>query len=247
MMIKKHVLIYASTFAGVFLCAFANPFYKNKPQQENQPPVVKIISPQNNELFDWDSPLNYEITVADKDDGNSKYDELNAKEVLLEVRYAANKPKMQSMLNKGVQNDARGLALMRSSNCFNCHNFNSKAQGPSFNDISEKYPVKTANIDSLVKHIRKGSTGLWGKERMPTHPELTTGETKSIVQWILKTAKNPDVNYYIGLTGSFRIKSKTTSVKKGAYILTASYTDHGLKSTPAKRLKGQDIVVIFSR
>lgn len=242
---KQSWWIYAGIFVSAFLYAFVNPLNKDKIQPENQPPVVKIINPKNNSLFDFDTQVNYEISVADKEDGNSKYDEINAKEVLLEVRYAAGKAKMQAMLNKGTSNDPQGLAIMRSSNCFNCHNFNGKSLGPSFYEISERYPATAANTDSLVKHIMKGSTGIWGKEKMPTHPELTNQESKSTVQWILKNAKDPDVNYYIGLTGSFRIKSPPS--KKGSYMLTASYIDHGLKSTPGKQLKGQDIVYIVSR
>lgn len=243
-MIKK-TLIYASISVSIFLYAFTDPFSKSR--QENQPPVVKIIAPKNNSSFDFDTQLNYEITVADKEDGDSKYDEINTKEVLLEVRYEANKAKVPALLSKGVQSDAAGLAVIRASNCFNCHNFNSKAIGPSFYEISTRYPAIAANIDLLVKRIREGSTGVWGKETMPTHPELTTEETKAAVQWMLKNGADPNVSYYIGLTGSFRIKAPVVPNKKGAYILTASYTDHGLKNAMGKHLKGQDVVVISSR
>ena len=88
-MTKRPRLIYINIFVALFLCAvlnFSNPFSKNS-QQENQAPVVKIITPKNNSLFDWDTQINYEISVADKEDGDSKFDEINAKEVLMEVRY----------------------------------------------------------------------------------------------------------------------------------------------------------------
>ena len=78
---------------------------------------------------------------------------------------------------------------------------------------------------------------------MPTHPELTIAETKNAVQWIMKNAADPNVNCYTGLEGFFRIKPDS----KGAYVLTASYTDHGLKDVPGKRLRGVDVVVIQSK
>jgi len=248
-MTKRPRLIYINIFVALFLCAvlnFSNPFSKNS-QQENQAPVVKIITPKNNSLFDWDTQINYGISVADKEDGDSKFDEINVKEVLLEVRYAGNKSKIPTVSNV-IPADPPGLAVMRTSNCFNCHNFNSKSIGPSLFDISKRYPATLANLDSLVKHIRAGSSGIWGKEKMPTHPELSPTETKSTVQWILKHAADPDVNYYIGTEGTFRIKQPGASKPNAAYILTASYIDHGLKNAPGKqRLKGQDVVVLHSK
>jgi cytochrome c len=242
--------IYLNIFAVLFLYALINlnnPFNK-KPQQQNQAPVVKIITPKNNSFFDFDTQVNYEISVADKEDGNSKYDEINAKEVLLEVRSIKNKSKLTALLKKGIQPDVPGIAIMRISNCFNCHNFNSKSIGPSFFEISKKYPFTKPNTDTLVKHIRQGSSGTWGKEKMPTHPELTDEEIKGTVQWILKHAADEGVNYYIGLNGSFRIEPPVASKSSRLYLLIASYVDHGLKTAPGKqRTKGQDLIVISSK
>ena len=220
---------------------------KHNAQAENQPPAVKIISPKNNTSFAYDTPVNYEISVADKEDGNSKYDEINEKEVLLEVRYAASSAKASAILKKGLLPDAPGIAIMRSSNCFNCHNFNSKAMGPSFKEISAKYLPTAANAALLVKHIKEGSTGVWGKDVMPTHPELSAGQIEATVQWILKHAADPGVDYYLGLKGTFNLKAPSTKAKKGVYILTASYLDHGLKDISGKQLKGQDVITISNK
>lgn len=236
-------LTYLGISCVLLLCIIINfaASLVKKSQQENQPPVVKIVNPKNNSSFDWDTPISYSITVSDKEDGESKFNEINAKEVLLEVKYAGTKP---ATMGKNIQPDEPGLALMRTSNCFNCHNFNSKSLGPSFNDVCKKYPATKANIDTMIKRIKEGSSGHWeGREKMPSHPELTVNEIKSTVQWILKHAADPNENYYIGTEGVFRIK-QTKPNQKGSYILTASYTDHGLKNTPGKRLEGRDVVII---
>src|ERR1700712_2498913 len=48
----------------ILLCfPFYSFNYSNSPQ-ENQPPVVKIISPQNNTTFDPNSPITYKITIS---------------------------------------------------------------------------------------------------------------------------------------------------------------------------------------
>jgi len=249
-MISKARPAYLNISIALLLCVLIkfNDFLIKKGQQENHPPVVKIISPKNNGPFEFNGLINYEISVTDKEDGDSKYDEINAKEVLLEVRYFADKSRIAPILNKGIQPDAQGMGIMRTSNCFNCHNFNGKSIGPSFYEISKRYPATKANTDTLIKHIREGSTNTWGKEKMPTHAELTNDEIRSTVQWILKHAADPGVDYYIGTEGAFRIKPPTGTVSKSGYLLTASYVDNGLKNAPGKqRLKGEDRVVIFGK
>ena len=234
-------------FITLFLYALINIdtiFTKNQPA-ENHPPVVKIIAPKNNEVFDWNTRVNYKISVADKEDGDSKFDEINVKEVLLEIRYIKDKSKIQAITNRGFQPDPPGLAVMRVSNCFNCHDFNGKSIGPSFYDISKRYPDTKSNTDTLVKHIRDGSSGAWGKEKMPTHAELSNEEIRNTVKWILKHAADQDVNYCIGTEGSFAIKQPVNSKANGVYLLTTSYVDHGLKASPGKQgLKAQDQVAI---
>jgi cytochrome c len=245
---KELSLIFAGLCLSLFLYAFAGfkkPFNKNI-QQENQAPVVKIISPQNNTAFDAGSQVNYEIGVADKEDGDSQYDEINAKEVLLQVRYMSNKAKLQAVLNKGTQSDEPGIAVMRTSNCFNCHSFNNKLIGPSFYDIGKRYAATAANITLLANRVRNGSTGVWGKEVMPTHPELSADEINSTVQWILKNATDPAVSYYIGLKGAIIFNAPVAAAKKGTYVLTASYVDHGINGS-GKHLEGHDAAVVRTR
>lgn len=226
---------------------FASPLKKVKLRQENHAPVVKIITPKANSFFNWNSQVNYTIDISDKEDGESKYDEINPKEVLLEVKYAGDASKITGEVNKTDQTDEPGLTAIRTSNCFNCHSFNSKLTGPSFNDITKRYAVTSNSIALMTKRIREGSTGVWGKVAMPTHSELTKEETQNMVQWIMKKSNNPNINYYIGTEGSFRIKQPAGSMQKAAYILTASYTDHGLKEGSKQRLEGKDVIVMSSR
>jgi cytochrome c len=215
-----------------FLCLI---FFSFISQQENNPPVIKITSPQNNSSFDKDAAVTYKISVSDKEDGESKFDEINTKEVLLELRYL----KHGKAAPANPQNN--GVNIIMTSNCVTCHGFNTKAMGPSFADINKRYAATKTNVDSLAKRIQYGSTGIWGKEKMPPHPELSVNEIKSIVQWITKNAADPNVNYYVGTDGYFRFKS---DAEQGTYQLTASYTDHGLKNINGKKLRGQDMIRI---
>jgi cytochrome c len=243
---KMQVFICLSIVLISFLCATAFSKKSSKSfiiQQQNTGPVVKVVNPKNRTVVNVSSPVNYSITVMDKEDGDSKYDEINVKEVLLEVQYFSDTTKLAAMMNTPVQKDAAGLTAIRTSNCFNCHNFNSKLIGPSFNDIGKKYASNAANTALLQKHILEGSTGVWGNVSMPSHPELNKEQAADMVQWILQTAADNNTAYYIGTTGTFQIPAN----KKGAYLLTASYTDHGLEDNATQRLKGENKIVIYGK
>jgi len=200
----------------------ATPFKKNQTPQEDHAPTVKIISPANNNTFAPGAQVHYSVTVSDQEDGDSKYDEINQKEVLLEVKYFSVESKLSAELSKAVQNDPPGLAAIRTSNCFNCHSFNSKGIGPSFSDINKKYKPVAADMALLGKRIHEGSSGVWGDVKMPSHPELSNEQIQNIVKWIMQNASAPGVDFYIGIEGSFPLP-----VENGAFLLTASYTDHG--------------------
>lgn len=210
-------------------------------QELNHPPVVKITSPANNVIIDAGTLVSYQVSVADKEDGDTRYDEINTKEILLRVTYIKDKSKAHAIMTKPTSADPVGLEVIVHSNCFNCHNFNSKSTGPSFAEIDKRYPATKVNADSLFSRIKKGSAGIWpGKEKMPAHPELSDEDIRSSVQWIFKNALDPNTIYYNGATGIIRLPQG----KNGAYIITASYTDHGLKGSTEKRLKGIDRILI---
>jgi cytochrome c len=226
---------------------YAHPSKKVKAADENQPPVVKILSPKNNSVYEWNSTVNYSINVSDAEDGESKFQEINSNEVFLTVRYVHDPTKLNAELNHAAQGDAPGLVSIKTSNCLNCHAFNSKLIGPSFYDIAKKYPATKTNIDAMIKHVREGSTGIWGNVPMPTHPELSREETTAMINWILKNAKDQTVTYYRGTEGSFKMKPAETKDKKGVMILAASYIDHGGKDNPQNHLAGQDVIVVLGK
>ncbi|HEY6978880.1 MAG TPA: c-type cytochrome [Chitinophagaceae bacterium] len=244
-MAKTPVLVFICiSFISLLFSAInpATPFKKDQTQQQDHAPVVKVISPANNSTFAPGAQVHYSVTVSDQEDGDSKYDEINQKEVLLEVKYLSDEPKLSAELSKAVQNDPPGLAAIRTSNCFNCHSFNSKGIGPSFSDINKKYKPVAADMALLGKRIHEGSSGIWGDVKMPSHPELSNEQIQSIVRWIMQNASAPGIDYYIGTEGSFPLPDKN-----GAFLLTASYTDHGTATDSTHRLKGQDVVVIRAK
>ncbi|MGB6355668.1 MAG: c-type cytochrome [Steroidobacteraceae bacterium] len=215
----------------------------------NHPPVVKILLPKADSVFEGNSLVRYEISVSDEEDGDSKFQEIPANEVFLEVRYLPQASQAIALLNQAPNSDPRGLEGIKHSNCLKCHAFNAKLIGPSFVDIGKRYPYSASNVGILSQHIHDGASGVWGNVKMPSHPELTQTQTEDMVSWILQHAADPDTSYMAGTEGTFRIKDAADSPGKGKGIiaLIASYTDHGLKDAPEKSLRGQDIILIRNR
>jgi cytochrome c len=113
---------------------------------------------------------------------------------------------------------------------------------PSFAAIGQRYPECQVAIDTLSQHIRKGSTGLWGQDSMPAQTELAEDQLHAIALWITKDAANPNVNYYLGTEGTFRMEAAGTPDPKGGIILTASYTSPA--ADPEQALHGEDTVIV---
>jgi cytochrome c len=215
-------------------------------KQTNHPPTVKIVSPKDGSLYQENAQVRYEIDVSDQEDGESKFQEINSTEVLLIVRHFSSPDAAQAAMSRTVVDDPPGLGTLRTSDCLDCHAFDARLIGPSFAEIRKRYPYSQASIDSLSRHILQGTSGTWGSIKMPSHPELTMEQAQACVTWILKTAADSETNYYTGTEGTFRVTvpPDSKSKDKGMLVLTASYTDHGLKDDPGRRMQGRDSIRI---
>ena len=212
-----------------------------KIEVENHPPVVKIISPANNSAYALNSMVSYEISVSDEEDGESKYGEINPKEIFLKIKYVKDTNNLIAETRSRIEDDAPALATIKHTNCMNCHFFKTKLIGPSFCDITRRY-AGLANIqDTLATHILKGSKGRWGDVQMPSNNQLNWSQAQEVIQWIFKNATDSTIDYIAGAEGSFRLHPPDTY--KNA-LLIASYTDHGSKEEPGKGLKGKDVVLV---
>jgi cytochrome c len=212
----------------------------------NHPPTVKILSPKADGAYEENTQMRYEIDVSDKEDGESKLEEINPTEVLLMVRHFSSAAAAEAAMGRAIADDPPGLGIIRTSDCLSCHAFDAKLIGPSFADIRKRYPYSQANVEALSRHIIEGASGVWGRIKMPSHPGLTMEQAAACVTWILNTAADPETTYYTGTEGSFRvtIPTATQAQGKGMLVLIASYTDHGLKDDPGQRMQGRDAIRI---
>lgn len=82
-----------------------------------------------------------------------------------------------------------GEALIKKSDCLACHNAKVKIVGPAYADVAAKYPATAANIDKLADKIIAGGAGVWGEVPMSPHPQISKGDAKEMVKYILSIKK----------------------------------------------------------
>jgi cytochrome c len=78
-----------------------------------------------------------------------------------------------------------GEVLIAYSDCYDCHTRETRAKGPSFQDISKRYPIKQVYIDLLARKVISGGTGSWGYPIMNPHPHLSMEDAQTMVTFIL--------------------------------------------------------------
>ena len=212
---------------------------------ENTAPEIKFTAPKDKSTFQWNSIVPYAITVSDREDGQSDYDEINPNEVMLIVKYLKDSAQVKKYLISESNNNYEPLLWMSTSTCLTCHKARGKSIGPSFDLIANKYQDNPKAIEALAKNIIKGSSSIWGDMIMPPQPDLNMEKAKEIVSWILNHNTDQDKNYLTGIEGAFKTKAQVNS-EKGVYVLTASYTDHGVKDIPQSHKQGQQTIILKS-
>jgi len=195
--------------------------------QENESPVVRIITPIENEKFSWGTLVPFSISVKDKEDGYTEYEEISSSRVILTVQYLSETEKAAKGSKEDFNRRIEILSYMGTSDCFTCHKAKEKLIGPSFAEIAERYANHTESVELIAKKILKGTQGSWGDQIMPAHPNITQEEANQIVQWILENSSDSDFNFFSGTSGAFRTRNAPDGKGTALYVLNAFYTDKG--------------------
>jgi cytochrome c len=85
----------------------------------------------------------------------------------------------------------------------------------------------------LVRKIRNGGSGVWGKVMMPAHPQITEAQAREIVAYILSLADETKDNGSLPPRGAYTPPAGSDSVPTGVVVLRAAYTDRGANGLPA--------------
>jgi cytochrome c len=215
-------------------------------QTANTPPVVRINEPKEDSVHPLNSLVRYSISVSDKEDGESRYDEIPSEKIFMELEFIAGSPKKGSEKTKNRGQEPAGLRAIKSSDCFSCHQFKTRLIGPSFNEIATRYAGTSNARELLADRITGGSRAVWGEAIMPAHPDVSLETSREIAGWILSTGLNKNVNYIAGKEGTFRLDLPAGG-RTGFFILKATYTDKGIEGQPHSNLPGEDVLTIRSK
>lgn len=97
----------------------------------------------------------------------------------------------------------KGEHLISLNDCGACHNINTRAIGPSYNMIAERYADDPATIKRLSEKIINGGTGVWGRQTMTPHPQLSMDHAASMVNYILSLDSGKTNQQLSGLAANF--------------------------------------------
>lgn len=203
----------------------------------NEPPEVSLEFSGNRTFFFNNSRIDYKVAVSDKEDGTLANGEISPAAVAFSIDYASEGFRFTPVLVRHAELDSStrftvARTLINNSDCNTCHTRNIKTVGPSFGQIAEKYQPSPGIIDTLVKRIIRGSSGIWGNDNnMPAHPSITEHDARTIVNYILST--NREVEKPLPVRGTFVMKVPQNDNGKGTYIIRAAYTDRGANDVPS--------------
>jgi cytochrome c len=199
----------------------------------NEAPQVKFTAPLDGGFLDG-KDVAWNVSATDAEDGAVPADRLL---IQLEKRERAN-----------AEDAHPGLALMKRTTCFACHNATEQSAGPPYSAVAAKYSADPGARERLQAKIINGGTGVWGTMPMPPHPQHTASEAALMVDWVLSLARRQ----IITLPSAAEGKAPVPEIRDGfgradnlVLLLTASTTDKGAGAVPP--LRGSAEVMLRGR
>jgi cytochrome c len=203
----------------------------------NEPPNVDIdLLGSNRSFFFAGIPVRYAVSVTDREDGSLRSGSIPARRVSVSAQYlkeglpsggAATAPRSSDTA------PATGRRLIEGSDCLSCHQWNRKSIGPAYMDVARKYHDDSTATARLVRKIREGGSGVWGKVTMPAHPALTDQQASAMVAYILSLADRKTSAPSLPVRGAYVPPAGSGDASKGVVLLRAAYTDRGANGMPA--------------
>lgn len=206
----------------------------------NEPPKVAVNLTGNSSFFFAGKPIDYAVSVSDKEDGSLADGKIKADQVAVSVDYTSEGFDYAEVVQSQRSVDAStqfavAQVLMSKSDCKVCHQPNTKSVGPSFADISNKYKGQSGALEKLVKKVLEGGSGVWGEVAMAAHPALPVADAEVIVKYILNSTDKTLST--LPVKGSYTPAIPKGDNGKGSVLIRAAFTDravNGSKAIPAQ-------------
>ena len=185
----------------------------------NDPPQVDIALASNASFY-WDGvPIEYQVTVDDKEDGSLAKGSIDPQAVALSFDFVPAASGGEDELGHKMVVD--GYSLIESSGCKACHSYEKQSVGPAYNEVAAKYERDDQTTSMLVNKILKGGKGSWGERAMPAQA-VSEQDAEHIVDYILSL----DEQSSLPLSGTIT-PEEHTNYGSGLYKMTVKYTDQG--------------------
>ena len=216
----------------------------------NEPPKVDVDLMESNQSFFFPGvPVRYSVRVTDREDGSLQNGRIPARRVVVTADYLKEGIPQGSPDQTDAQRTASALAahdagrrMIEAGTCLSCHQLEKKSIGPAYTAVAQRYHADTSALTRLVKKIRRGGSGVWGKVTMPAHPQLTEAQASEIVAYILSLADEKKATPPLPTHGAYSPPTAPDSIVQGAVVLRAAYADRGANGVPA--LSAQKTVVL---
>ena len=85
--------------------------------------------------------------------------------------------------------NAAAQAMMAKDGCAACHSIDKKIVGPAYQDVAAKYKGDKDAVAKLADKVKKGGVGVWGQIPMPPNVQVSDGDIKDLVTWVLTLKK----------------------------------------------------------
>jgi len=216
----------------------------------NEPPEINLILEGNQSFYFGERQRNYQVEVADLEDGSLSSGTIDPREVKINFSYLSGAHDL-ALLGEAFYKNAdlpiAGKQLIEGSDCSSCHAMESASIGPSFNQIAERYEKSSDNISMLAMKIIQGGNGNWGHSLMAAHPDLSTSDAESMVEYILSVKDKNNLSSLpvagifldknnlssLPVAGIFLLDEHQSRTDKGIYAISVGYEDHGNEVIPA--------------
>ncbi len=203
----------------------------------NEPPDVDVDLVGSNQSFFFPGmPVRYAVRVTDREDGSLRSGTIPARRVSVTAQYLKDGPPPSGAATALRSSDGAhttGRRLIEGSTCLSCHQMNSKSIGPSYIDVARKYRDDSTATARLVRKIREGGSGVWGKVNMPAHPQLTDKQASAMAAYILSVANRKTSAPPLPVRGAYAAPAGSGDAPKGVVVLRSAYTDRGANGMPA--------------
>lgn len=196
----------------------------------NTPPTISLAATGLNRTFVRPGqPVRYTVQVTDREDHDIARDR-----VAVSIDHVPEGVDLSPLGEEANPVDATtrfGVAktLMARSDCSGCHQRNTPSVGPTYEMLAAKYRPDATTLGVLANKVKMGGAKVWGEAEMPPHPNLTTGEIKTIVEYFLNAGSTAISE--LPLDGSH---AADVPDGRGRVVVRAAYTDTPVGHLPAQ-------------